>query len=492
MARDKGVDVRLAIAMMLLFVLVLAALAISIAGIVLSEDSRSSRHSEQRQLDRNGVQIGLVSEACAVVEAAVEEQLECLHCEGADAVVTAGLAVGGGLTAQTLTVGGGARRRRAAGDASVAGAVSIGGSLSVAGDMAIAGVTTVDTLMVEGTIIARNLTEPFDLVAAVLATFGLIPPGACRSEWNAADVYLATTVVVSNGTVWQSVVANQGQQPYVGSPYWAELCGTGAQGPPGYNITGAAGRMPLTNTTAMFTQPDANATAAVAVADSSAFTAGQNVYVSGAGYYLLVSTPTNASMTLLNVDAPGNAANGSAVPAGAAVSPAGSTQYACSLPYCPESTSAQYGGQRSANNTATPIVCNSSSPTNPCNNRTVMPLAIATQQSLNSPIAANSSWTCTVAGLYEAVFMVGFTLPAGSGPWEIELVITLNGADYLSARRTYFTGVTNAPMDLVAALFVGVGDVVVPYFNLNAPTASGTVLIGATVSNLFSVYPVWM
>lgn len=91
--------------------------------------------------------------------------------------------------------------------------------------------------------------------------------------------------------------------------------GSGGGGVPGKNA--------FTFTTSTYVQPVANQDVTVQVADSSFAALGQVLFVEDGGYYLVISKPTSTSLTLRNIDYPGNAAGGTGIIVNRAVSPAG-------------------------------------------------------------------------------------------------------------------------------------------------------------------------
>jgi hypothetical protein len=75
---------------------------------------------------------------------------------------------------------------------------------------------------------------------------------------------------------------------------------------------------PETSTNAPFTQPAAGADVAVNVGNGLWVTPGQNVYVTGGGFYWVAAITQN-SITLMNLGTPGNTAVGMAVAGGAGI-----------------------------------------------------------------------------------------------------------------------------------------------------------------------------
>ena len=97
----------------------------------------------------------------------------------------------------------------------------------------------------------------------------------------------------------------------------------GPVGPPG--PIGPHGQNAYTNTDAQFTTPAANINISVSVIDASWMAAGQDLYIGGAGYYLLQQINTLTSITVQNTMAPGNTAPGTIIPSGVAVVAGGAT-----------------------------------------------------------------------------------------------------------------------------------------------------------------------
>lgn len=100
----------------------------------------------------------------------------------------------------------------------------------------------------------------------------------------------------------------------------------GPQGPAGDDGTdGTNGVDAFTTTSAQFTVPAANATVAVTVASAEWMSFGQVVYIVGAGYYEVASTPADpwTAVTLENLGYDGNAAPATVIASGAKVSPGG-------------------------------------------------------------------------------------------------------------------------------------------------------------------------
>src|SRR5581483_7758718 len=96
---------------------------------------------------------------------------------------------------------------------------------------------------------------------------------------------------------------------------------TGAQGPAGTN--GTNGTDSFTATSAAFTQPAAGSTVSVTVGTTAWMASGQYVYVANGGYYTVSSITNGTTVVLKNLGYTGNAAAGSSVGSGSAVSPGG-------------------------------------------------------------------------------------------------------------------------------------------------------------------------
>lgn len=110
-------------------------------------------------------------------------------------------------------------------------------------------------------------------------------------------------------------------------PCESPLAGADIPGPAGEDgADGAAGTNGVnafTDTTANFTQPAVGANVVVSVDSSAWAVPGQEVFVEGGGYYLVVAKPTAASVTLQNLGYDANAAPAAVIASGSHVGPAG-------------------------------------------------------------------------------------------------------------------------------------------------------------------------
>lgn len=98
----------------------------------------------------------------------------------------------------------------------------------------------------------------------------------------------------------------------------------GAQGTAGTNGTnGTNGVNAYTQTTADFTVPAIGANVTVSLVNSTWMAVEQNIFITGAGTFSVVSKPTTTSVTLTYLDYDDNTAAGNNIPTGATVSPGG-------------------------------------------------------------------------------------------------------------------------------------------------------------------------
>lgn len=96
---------------------------------------------------------------------------------------------------------------------------------------------------------------------------------------------------------------------------------TGAAGAAGTN--GTNGINAFTDTTADFTQPAVGANVTISVGTSAWAVVGQDIFVEGGGYYLVISKPTAASITVENLGYDANSAPTTIIASGSHVGPAG-------------------------------------------------------------------------------------------------------------------------------------------------------------------------
>lgn len=90
-------------------------------------------------------------------------------------------------------------------------------------------------------------------------------------------------------------------------------------GPPGLNGTNSI----LTNTTANYTQPDANSTVTVDVVASDFYQVGSYVYIDDGGFYKITSIPSTTELTILNIGDIENASPNTNITPGKKVVPSG-------------------------------------------------------------------------------------------------------------------------------------------------------------------------
>ncbi len=157
-----------------------------------------------------------------------------------------------------------------------------------------------------------------DIQPAALATVTI---DVVDSTWAVINqiVFLQTGgyyVVTAKPTSSSVTLQNLGTVGNVapGSPISGELGPAGVPGATGATgAPGAAGLDSFTTTTAAGVQPAALATVTLAVVDSTWAVIGQAVFLQTGGYYVVTAKPTSSSVTLQNLDYPGNVAVGGAI-----------------------------------------------------------------------------------------------------------------------------------------------------------------------------------
>lgn len=474
-------------------ILVTIALGFSIWSDVLTTSNNNTLNDQRDKLNDIQAETETAESVCNQAFDILVNTAECIKCNGNDAIVEGDLNVTGTARVDAVIVGTPPTTKRSlAEDVKfvVYGSGLIRGSISVDGEGHLTHATA--SVVQSPVVIVNNGMGTINVGEEIKYLLGKVPPTTCYSEWDHSILYSANDIVVYGQAIWQTSHSSLNDTPSNSSLVWSPICSHidesfNCTGPPGND-----GLSAITTTTASYVQPATNGTVAISVASSFLFLVGQNVFVEGGGYYLIQSKSSNTSMTLINLGSPDNVAENTTVTSSSSVGPSGGTQIACTLPYCSSTTNFAYGGALSANATAQTLICDSMSASNPCNNRTTLTnMASANAQSSLAPIALNTTFTSTVSGVYNAYASVQFSFPAGSGPWNPELIFTVDGVDVATGQTTYLTGVTRGVLNLPLTYYIASGSILVPYINVNAPTATGTVSIGTSVATTFNVQPAW-